>query len=128
MDDTILGDKSTLGKRNGNHNEQNSSLGSAPSGEDLKSNNQNFQRSANAEPEQMHIRDTENGEFRFKAKTCTEPKGAFDRMDEKANTYAEVYIQNRKKPLLAIMPKSTMIWKAVTDIQKRAAQRTLLMR
>ncbi|KAL5662251.1 hypothetical protein ACJX0J_029376, partial [Zea mays] len=90
------GDKSTLGKRNGNHNEQNSSLGSAPSGEDLKSNNQNFQRSANAEPEQMHIRDTENGEFRFKAKTCTEPMGAFDRMDEKANTYAEVYIQNRK--------------------------------
>ncbi|ONM12607.1 cyclin-related [Zea mays] len=90
------GDKSTLGKRNGNHNEQNSSLGSSPSGEDLKSNNQNFQRNANAEPEQMHIRDTENGEFRFKAKTRTEPKGAFDRMDEKAHTYAEVDIQNRK--------------------------------
>ncbi|CAD6259193.1 unnamed protein product [Miscanthus lutarioriparius] len=90
------GDKSTLGKRNGNHNEQNSSLGSAPSGEDLKSNNQNFRRSANADPEQKHIRDTENGEFRFKAKTHTEPKGAVDRMDEKAHRYAEVDIQNRK--------------------------------
>ena len=96
MHDTILGDKSTLGKRNGNHNEQNSSLGSAPSGEDLKSNNQNFRRSANADPEQKHIRDTENGEFRFKAKTHTEPKGAVDRMDEKAHRYAEVDIQNRK--------------------------------
>jgi len=92
----VLGDKSTLGKRNGNSNEQNSSLGSAPSGEDLKSNNRNFQRSVNAEPEEKHIRDTENGEFRFTAKTHTEPKGAVGRLDEKAHKYAEVDIQNRK--------------------------------
>lgn len=96
MHDSILGDKSTLGKRNGNHNDQNSSLGSAPSREALKSNDQNFQRSANAEPEQKHIHDTKNGEFCFKAKTHTEPKGAVDGMDEKAHRYAEVDIQNRK--------------------------------
>ncbi|KAJ1273301.1 hypothetical protein BS78_06G269700 [Paspalum vaginatum] len=90
------GDKSTLGKRHENHDEKNSSLRSTSSGECLKSNIQNFQRSTNAEPEHEHIHATQNGEFPLDDKTLIEAKGAVDRMDERAHRYAEVDIKNRK--------------------------------
>ncbi|XP_062184503.1 uncharacterized protein LOC133888325 isoform X2 [Phragmites australis] len=90
------GDKSTLGKRHGNHNEKNSSLGSTSSGEDPKYMNKKFQRSTNAEHEREHIHDTQNGEFPLDAKTFIQPKGAVHKMDDKAHRYAEVDIRNRK--------------------------------
>ncbi|RCV15024.1 hypothetical protein SETIT_3G026000v2 [Setaria italica] len=78
------GDKSNIGKQRVNQNEKVSSLGKST------------QMSTSAEPEQVHIHDTQNGEFPLDAKTFIEPKGAVDKMDDKAHRYAAVDIQNRK--------------------------------
>ncbi|CAO2036881.1 unnamed protein product [Urochloa humidicola] len=75
------GDKSTLGKRHVNHTENVLSLGKST------------QRSTNAEPERVHVRDTQNGEFPLDARTFIEP---VNEMDEKPHRYAAVDIPNRK--------------------------------
>ncbi|CAN6236539.1 unnamed protein product [Urochloa humidicola] len=74
------GDKGTLGKQHMNHTEKVSSLGKST-------------QSTNAEPEQVHVHDTQNGEFPLDAKTFIEP---VNKMDEKAHKYAAVDIPNRK--------------------------------
>ncbi|CAL5024930.1 unnamed protein product [Urochloa decumbens] len=75
------GDKSTLGKRHVNHTEKVSSLGKST------------QRSTNAEPERVHVHDTQNGEFPLDAKTFIEP---VNKMDGKAHRHTAVDIPNRK--------------------------------
>ncbi|CAN6241259.1 unnamed protein product [Urochloa humidicola] len=75
------GDKSTPGKRHVNHTENVLSLGKST------------QRSTNAEPERVHVRDTQNGEFPLDVKTFIEP---VNEMDEKPHRYAAVDIPNRK--------------------------------
>ncbi|CAN6250510.1 unnamed protein product [Urochloa humidicola] len=75
------GDKSTLGKRHVNHTEN------------VLSHGKSTQRSTNAEPERVHVRDTQNGEFPLDAKTFIEP---VNEMDEKPHRYAAVDIPNRK--------------------------------
>ncbi|RLM65180.1 serine/arginine repetitive matrix protein 2 isoform X2 [Panicum miliaceum] len=92
---TEEGDKSTLGKEHMNHDEKKLSRGSTSSG-DLKSINKNSQRSTKVEPEREHIHDIQNGEFPVDAKTFIKPNSAVDKMDEKADRYAAVDVQNRK--------------------------------
>jgi hypothetical protein len=68
-----------------NQNEKVSSLGKST------------QMSISAEAEQVHIHDTQNGEFPLDAKTCIEPKDAVGQIGDKAhNKDAAVDIQNRK--------------------------------
>ncbi|PUZ49329.1 hypothetical protein GQ55_7G317600 [Panicum hallii var. hallii] len=93
---TEEGDKSTLGKEHMNHDGKKLSRGSTSSGEDLKSINKNSQRSTKVEPEREHIHDIQNGEFPVDAKTFIKPNSAVDKMDEKADRYAAVDVQNRK--------------------------------
>ncbi|PNT62070.1 hypothetical protein BRADI_5g24937v3 [Brachypodium distachyon] len=84
------GEKSIDGERHMNHSES-AAIQSVSSGDDKKSNVEGSQRKANAESErELHIDDTQNGEFPLEAKTSIQP------INEKAHGHADVDCQNGK--------------------------------